>query len=57
MSETITITKAEYDRPRKSELFLDCLSAAGVDNWEWYDEAVQEYNNLLEQKGMGADDE
>jgi hypothetical protein len=24
--------------------FLNCLLNAGVDNWDWYDEAVSEYH-------------
>lgn len=37
--DMITITKAEYDRLRESETWLDCLEAAGVDNWEGIDAA------------------
>ena len=41
--ETITISKKEYEELLDSQVFLDCLEAAGVDNWQWYDEAVKEY--------------
>lgn len=34
--ETVTITKAEYDDLWEDRVFLRCLEAAGVDNWEGY---------------------
>ncbi len=37
--ETITITKSEYDRLVKDSEWLDCLEAAGVDNWQGFDDA------------------
>lgn len=55
--ETITITKAEYDRLIRAELFLECLNAGGVDNWEWYGEACQEYTAECRRKGWETDDE
>ena len=45
--ETITISKAEYDRLCRAELKLECLEAGGVDNWDWYGEAMQEYRKAL----------
>ena len=41
--ETVTISKSEYQRLKDDQEFLECLSAAGVDNWEGYTVAVQEY--------------
>lgn len=41
--ETITISKKLYDQLMDDSLFLNCLQNAGVDNWDWYDEAVEEY--------------
>lgn len=39
----VTMSKEDYlklcDRLDK----LDCLEAAGVDNWEWYDDAMEFY--------------
>ncbi len=55
--ETITITKAEYTRLYKADLFLECLTANGVDNWEWYDEAVIEYHKALKAEGLENDDD
>ena len=37
--ETITIPKKEYDELMHGSLFLSCLDAAGVDNWDGYDYA------------------
>ena len=38
--DTIEITRKEYDRLVKDSEWLSCLEAAGVDNWEGYDEAL-----------------
>ena len=34
MSETVTISKKEYDNLKKRDEFLSALEAAGVDNWD-----------------------
>ena len=36
----ITITKKEYDQLQKDSEWLSYLEAAGVDNWDGYDEAI-----------------
>lgn len=33
----------EYEELLDDSLFLNCLQNNGVDNWDWYDEAVTEY--------------
>jgi hypothetical protein len=38
--ETITITKKEYDELCHAESVLNALYAAGVDNWDGYDMAM-----------------
>lgn len=38
--ETIIITKKEYDRLIKDQEKLYALEAAGVDNWEGYNIAI-----------------
>jgi hypothetical protein len=35
-SKTITISREEYDEMVEDQKFLDCLRAAGVDNWDGY---------------------
>lgn len=37
------IPSEEYEEMYDDGLFLNCLRNNGVDNWEWYDEAVEEY--------------
>ena len=48
IDETITITKKKYKELLDSELKLNCLENAGVDNWEWYDDAMERYHNNKE---------
>lgn len=38
--ETVTISKSEYKDLKQSERILDALYAGGVDNWDWYGEAL-----------------
>ena len=51
ISQTITITQSVYDRLYDDSCFLQALSNAGVDNWEGYDQAVREYEELKEAEG------
>ena len=37
--EFVKITRVEYDRLLEADAFLDCLQAAGVDNWGGYEDA------------------
>lgn len=37
------IRKNELAELLRDSLKLRCLEAAGVDNWEWYDEAMYDY--------------
>lgn len=39
----ITIPKAKYDLLKVDSDILKCLRDAGVDNWEGYDLAIEEY--------------
>lgn len=43
MEETITITRKEYKKLLEDSDKLRCLENSGVDNWEWYDEAMKEF--------------
>jgi len=40
---TIEITVKEYDRLKQARDILNALREAGVDNWEGYGEAMQQY--------------
>ena len=42
-NETIIVNKKEYQDLVDDSRFLECLRVAGVDNWDWYDAAVQDY--------------
>jgi hypothetical protein len=38
--ETVTIEKERYEELLQTEKFMTALQAAGVDNWDGYDYAV-----------------
>lgn len=40
---TVIISSAEYERLTDRDFWLDCLEAAGVDNWQGYDFAREMY--------------
>ena len=46
--ELVTITKAEYGRLLDSEHKLECLEQWGVDNWDRWDEAIEQYREEKE---------
>lgn len=48
--EMITITKQEYDGLLKSQFFLECLEACGIDNWGGYSDAHDLMEELEEQE-------
>lgn len=41
--ETVTISKKEYESLKDDSFKLQCLENGGVDNWEGYDFAMEEY--------------
>lgn len=41
--ETVTITKSEYDQLRSDSATLAALRAGGVENWEWYEDALENF--------------
>lgn len=43
MEEVVEISKKEYESLLDDQSFLSALRAAGVDNWEGYDFAVDIY--------------
>ena len=43
-SEGFKVVESDkYEELLDDSLFLNCLQNNGVDNWDWYDEAVAEY--------------
>lgn len=49
MSDKIEITIDEYENLKEDSVFLDALRAAGVDNWDGYDYAIDLYEEFLEE--------
>lgn len=45
MTETVTITKKEYENLLSSQAFLNALEDAGVDNWQGYEHAQEAMEN------------
>lgn len=41
MDEEVTISKKEYDELKERDKYLSALEAAGVDNWEGNDYALE----------------
>jgi hypothetical protein len=41
MANTVTISTDEYESLKESDRKLSALEAAGVDNWEGYDYAME----------------
>lgn len=37
----VSITEQEYDALKRASNILDALYAGGVDNWEWYGDALE----------------
>lgn len=48
-SNMVTITEERFNQLLDSELWLNCLENAGVDNWEGYDFACEEYQARTEE--------
>lgn len=42
--DTVTISRKEYEDLLEDQFFLNCLESAGVDNWEGYEYAQEEFN-------------
>ena len=41
--ETVTITRSEYDSLCDDARWRACVEGAGVDNWDGFDLAMEEY--------------
>ena len=44
--DQVVIPKSEYELLKNNDRFLDCLEAAGVDNWEGYSQAWRFYEGI-----------
>ena len=47
----ISISEEEYETLLNDSILLNCLEMMGVDNWDGYNEAIEQYNEILEQEG------
>jgi len=43
--ETVTISKDEYEELVEDVKFLRCLEAYGVNNWDGYEAAQEDFSN------------
>lgn len=48
IEDTITITRERYEELLKAETFLECLEGIGVDNWQGYDLALEEFQKVVD---------
>lgn len=55
--KNITISKEEYDRLIERDNWLNCLEAAGVDNWSGYDYAKEILNGSEDDYDSDSDAE
>lgn len=46
--ESVIVNKNIFLKLIKSDLLLTCLNQGGVDNWDWYGEAYEEYEKDFE---------
>lgn len=49
MNEMVKISKSKLIELLKDCAKLRALEAGGVDNWEWYDESIEQYEKILEE--------
>jgi hypothetical protein len=49
-TETITITRAEYQRLLEDSNKLLALKSVGVGNWDGYDEAMELFKEIQEER-------
>lgn len=45
----ISISEDEYDALLRDSILLNCLQMMGVDNWDGYDDAIEQYQEILRQ--------
>ena len=46
----ITISEEEYDSLLKDSILLNCLQMMGVDNWDGYDDAIEQYQEIVQEE-------
>lgn len=48
----IQLTEKEYNDLKKDQLLLQALRNGGVDNRDWYDLVIKEYEKLCKEAGI-----
>jgi hypothetical protein len=43
----ISISEEEYEALLNDSILLNCLQMMGVDNWDGYDDAIEQYQEIL----------
>ena len=43
----ISISEEEYETLLNDSILLNCLQMMGVDNWDGYDDAIEQYQEIL----------
>ena len=46
----ISISEEEYDSLLKDSILLNCLQMMGVDNWDGYDDAIEQYQEIVQEE-------
>ena len=46
----ITISEEEYDALLCDSILLNCLRMMGVDNWDGYDDAIEQYQEIVQEE-------
>ncbi len=52
--DTISISMKEYDSLMRDRRILECLRACGVDNWDYFDDAMDMLDDIIEEKPNNA---
>ena len=45
--QVVMLDTERYQELLEAENFLNCLYTVGVDNWEWFDDAVKMHNGEI----------
>ena len=48
----ISISEEEYKALLNDSILLNCLEMMGVDNWDGYDDAIEQYQEILQQDNL-----
>ena len=46
----ISISEEEYEALLNDSILLNCLQMMGVDNWDGYDDAIEQYQEIVQEE-------